>query len=213
MEDVVILTSGGIDSSVLFYWLLDKNYNPYPIYINYGQCYSNSEFKGLNDTLPLNYGDRLKYFDLNPIYSSKTSPPILKANLWEKIITDEELRLPYRNLVMLSLAAAYAESKNISKVFAGFIKVKQVKGDDCSNPFFDSLNKIFNIYGNIQVCLPFINFTKEDVVSLGISLNVPLHYTYSCLVNTESPCGVCGNCIDRKFAFSKLRTKYDRSQL
>ena len=207
MEKVIVLTSGGIDSSVLFYWLLRNNFDPYPIYINYGQCCSNSEVNGLNTTLPPEYRDRIQYFNLNPLYISVSKPPIVKTNLWEKVITDEDLRLPYRNLVMLSLAAAHAESQNISKVFAGFIKVKQVVGDDCSNHFFKSLNKIFKLYGNIQVCLPFVNYKKEDVVSLGISLNVPLDFTYSCLVNPDSPCGACGNCIDRENAFSKLRNK------
>ncbi len=212
MENVVVLTSGGIDSSVLFYWLLKKDYDPYPIYVNYGQCYSNSEFQGLKAIIPPNYRNRIQYFNLNPIYLSKKTPPISEIDLWNRKITDEDLRLPYRNLVLLSLAAAYAESQNISKIFAGFIKVEQIKGDDCSNPFFKSLNKILSSYGNAQIHLPFINYSKEDVVSFGISLDVPLHLTYSCLVNSESPCGACGNCIDRKIAFEKVRIKHERKQ-
>ena len=212
MEKVVILTSGGIDSSVLFYWLLDNNYDPYPVYVNYGQCYSNSEFQGLKSTIPQSYINRIQYLDIKPVYRSKTSPPISEIDLWTRSITDDDLRLPYRNLILVSLAAAIAESQNISKIFAGFIKVTQVKGDDCSNLFFCSLNQLLSSYGSAKICLPFIDYSKEKVVEIGISLGVPLHLTYSCLVNSESPCGTCGNCIDRKLAFRKAHIENERKQ-
>jgi len=53
----------------------------------------------------------------------------------------------------------------------------------------------------LQIEAPFINWNKAQVVKEGIRLAIPLQDTWSCYAGGEEPCGVCGNCIDRRLAF------------
>ena len=48
---------------------------------------------------------------------------------------------------------------------------------------------------------PFVNWTKAQVVKKGLELNVPYELTWSCYEGGETPCGVCGTCVDRREAF------------
>ena len=55
--------------------------------------------------------------------------------------------------------------------------------------------------GKVSVNAPFVQSTKADIVRVGLSLDVPYQYTWSCYNGGDKPCGKCGTCIDRKKAF------------
>ena len=75
---------------------------------------------------------------------------------------------------------------------------------DCSESFNNAINDAIYIgSGNqLKVEAPFVKMTKAEVVKIGLELNVPYKYTWSCYEGGEKPCGVCGTCIDRAEAFS-----------
>lgn len=116
--------------------------------------------------------------------------------------------VPFRNGLLLSIAAAYADS-----IFPGE-KVQIFYGAhaddaagrayaDCSPEFADTMDTAINIgtYGNIHVRRPLINMNKANVVETGLRLKVPYELTWSCYHGGEKACGKCGTCIDRKNAF------------
>lgn len=118
--------------------------------------------------------------------------------------------VPFRNGLLLSIAAAYADS-----IFPGE-KVEIYYGAhaddaagsayaDCSIEFADAMDKAINIgtYGKISVCRPLINMNKSQVVKLGLELKVPYELTWSCYKGGNKQCGTCGTCIDRKRAFEE----------
>ena len=53
----------------------------------------------------------------------------------------------------------------------------------------------------IALIVPFINFTKTDIVKLGHELGVPFKYTWSCYKGKDVHCGICSTCAERKKAF------------
>ena len=57
---------------------------------------------------------------------------------------------------------------------------------------------------NIISIAPLIDLKKEDVLKLAIELEVPLDYTWSCVLSDKTPCGSCASCIERKEAFEQL---------
>ena len=65
------------------------------------------------------------------------------------------------------------------------------------------MNKAINIgtYNKVNVCAPFVNMNKAEVVKTGLAINVPYEYTWSCYEGGDKQCGVCGTCRDRKAAF------------
>ncbi len=56
-------------------------------------------------------------------------------------------------------------------------------------------------YGKIHIERPLINFSKAEIVKMGLSLKVPYELTWSCYEGGEKACGTCGTCIDRLNAF------------
>jgi 7-cyano-7-deazaguanine synthase len=109
--------------------------------------------------------------------------------------------VPYRNGVMLSIAAAYADS-----VWQGeFVEIMYGAHEgvypDCSAEFVRAQSDAIRTgtYGKITVTAPFVAMTKADVVRKGLTLTklTPFALTYSCYAGGESHCGECATCIER----------------
>jgi 7-cyano-7-deazaguanine synthase len=99
--------------------------------------------------------------------------------------------------MLLTVAAAYAQSHERSAVYAAFINSNHALELDCSARFFAELHGLFTMYGGIEVRMPFKEMTKTEVVRRAIALNVPIGTTFSCQAGSEIPCGACPNCVDR----------------
>ena len=74
---------------------------------------------------------------------------------------------------------------------------------DCSTEFNDAMNEAIYLGSGKQVRIeaPFVKWTKSEVVKEGLRLKVPYELTWSCYEGADTPCGVCGTCIDRAKAF------------
>lgn len=116
--------------------------------------------------------------------------------------------VPFRNGLMLSVAASYADSLFPNEpvdIYYG-AHADDARGNayaDCSVEFVKAMDNAISIgtYGLIHVKAPLMNMTKADVVKLGLSLSVPYELTYSCYNGQEKPCGVCASCRTRREAF------------
>lgn len=202
--NAVLLASGGMDSTVLAYYLLKKGLYFIPLFLDYGQHCAQTEYKTLNKLLPKKVRDNIDIIDISKIYKNSDSRLIKKTDLWNEKITSEDLYLPYRNLFFLSVAVAYAQTRKINQVYAAFINSNHAKEIDCSMEFFKRLESIFIDYGSVKIEIPFKDLNKTEVAKLGIQLGVPIGETYSCQVNPENPCGACPNCVDRIEAINNL---------
>jgi 7-cyano-7-deazaguanine synthase len=49
---------------------------------------------------------------------------------------------------------------------------------------------------------PFLNFTKAEIVKLGLDLEIDYSKTWTCYEGKEIACGKCGSCNERLEAFS-----------
>ena len=118
--------------------------------------------------------------------------------------------VPFRNGLLLSIAAAYADSlfpDEKVKIYYG-AHADDSAGSayaDCSEEFAIAMDKAINIgtYGKISIERPLININKAQVVEKGLKLKVPYELTWSCYHGGEKPCCKCGTCIDRIEAFKK----------
>ncbi len=118
--------------------------------------------------------------------------------------------VPFRNGLLLSLAAAYADSLfpgEEVKIYYG-AHADDAAGQayaDCSPEFAEAMNKAINIgtYGKISVERPLINMNKASVVKTGLKIKVPYELTWSCYHGGKKACGKCGTCIDRINAFKE----------
>jgi len=200
----VLLASGGLDSTTLAYWLVDQGICFIPLFINYGQHCVTTELKTLKQVIPFEYRDLIQVVNISDIYKGCNSRLIKEPNLWEDSMEGDQLYLPYRNLLLLSVGAAFAQSRGYSHLYAGFINSNHAKEIDCSSKFFYELNLLLSEYGSIKIEMPFREMTKLEVARIGMNLNVPIASTFSCQAASEIPCGACPNCVDRLEALRNL---------
>ncbi|MDD5712584.1 MAG: 7-cyano-7-deazaguanine synthase QueC, partial [Smithellaceae bacterium] len=111
--------------------------------------------------------------------------------------------VPFRNGIMLSIAAGYAES-----IGADGVAIAAHGGDhaiypDCRREFMSSMADAIRLgtYAGIELASPFIGMSKAEIVSRGAEMNVDLSQTWSCYKGAEFHCGKCGTCVERREAF------------
>jgi 7-cyano-7-deazaguanine synthase len=202
--DAILLASGGLDSTVMAYWLRDKGVKFIPLFLDYGQHFIDIEYSKLSRLLPEEYKSIIKVIKLHDIYEDSISRMIKEPNLWKDTVVADDLYLPYRNTLFLTVAAAYAQSRGIKKIYSAFINSNHAKEIDCSVQFFDTLGKLLSDYGTVTLEMPFRNLDKTQVAKIGLELKVPIAETFSCQANSEVHCGVCPNCVDRLEALKNL---------
>lgn len=199
----VVLASGGLDSTTLAYHLEAAGVEVSLLFIDYGQHCAATEYRRLTEALPrARFGEPL-VVKLGGVFQRSESRLIRAADLWTESVSKEDMYLPYRNLLLLSVAAAHAKTVRFSSVYSGFINSNHAEEIDCSAQFFRELNGLLGEYGGVSIEMPFRDWTKTDVARRAIELGVPIGSTYSCQIGASVPCGACPNCVDRLSALAE----------
>lgn len=202
--DGVLLASGGMDSTVLAYDLANQGKSIIILFLDYGQHCKDTEYNTLKKVVPDVYRNNIRVIKIGDIYKESKSRMIVEANLWKDTVVADDLYLPYRNLLFLSIASAYAQSISAQNVYSAFINSNHAKEIDCSMAFFMKLEGLLHEYGSIKINMPYREMSKREVARRGIKLGAPIAETYSCQVNSKTPCGACPNCVDKIDAINSL---------
>jgi 7-cyano-7-deazaguanine synthase len=113
--------------------------------------------------------------------------------------------VPARNLVMLSLATAYAEAHGFDTLVLGNNLEEAGAYPDNEPEFIARFNDMLPFAigdgKKLKVIMPVGNLMKHEIVALGHELEAPLHLTWSCYRAGEKHCGTCGPCYMRRTAF------------
>lgn len=119
--------------------------------------------------------------------------------------------VPFRNGVMLSIAASIAESEELK-----YVMIANHGGDhtiypDCRPAFVDAMDKAIEAgtFVGLHLLAPYTNITKRYIALRGKELGVDYSHTYSCYKGGDVHCGKCGTCVERKEALEGFDpTKY-----
>jgi len=119
---------------------------------------------------------------------------------------DESMKstvVPFRNGIMLAIAAGYAESIEASGLVIAAHAGDHAIYPDCREDFMSPMEEAIHhgTYNQVQVFRPFIEMTKTQIVSCGDELGVDFKMTWSCYKGGEIHCGLCGTCVERREAF------------
>ena len=201
----VLIYSGGIDSTVLLYDLLNSGHDVQALSVNYGQRHSKELDCAKSLCKQLNVEHHVADLTaLNPLLSgsSLTSPHV---QVPEGHYEDESMKatvVPNRNMILLSIATGWAMSTGASSVSYAAHSGDRAIYPDCREEFADAMNSVMEIAGWDKVSLnrPFSSLTKADIVKLGDELGVPFEQTWSCYKGGQVHCGVCGTCVERREA-------------
>lgn len=113
--------------------------------------------------------------------------------------------VPARNLLLLSVATAYAEAKGFDTIILGNNLEEAGAYPDNEPEFIDRFNDLLPFAvgdgKRMKVIMPVGNMMKHEIVALGHEVGAPLHLTWSCYRAGEQHCGKCGPCYMRRTAF------------
>lgn len=199
MRNVLLLASGGLDSTTVAYQLHAEDVGVQPVFFDYGQHCVEMEWARVNEVLPPSM-TRPERVDVSDVFRGSKSRLIQEPNLWQEAVADDDLYVPYRTLVFFSLAAARAQTLGLAEVYTGFINSNHAKEIDCTADFMNKLDGLAQDIGAVRFISPFRYSSKADVVRSALQLGVPIGRTYSCQAASSFPCGACPNCVERQKA-------------
>ncbi len=205
-ERVVVMASGGMDSTVLVYWALAQNLDVLPMFVNYGQHCAETELETVRSVLPQGIANSLALINISDVFRRSESRMIRSTDLWSEQIDSGNIMLPYRNLVLLATGSAFAASVNATSVMSAFINSNAATEIDATRSFLSDSSTLVSAVGGVKLSMPFRDMTKSQVAILGFKLGAPIASTYSCQVNAVEHCGSCPNCVERLTALAALRT-------
>ena len=118
---------------------------------------------------------------------------------------DENMKstvVPFRNGIMLSIAAGIAESEGLK-----YVMIANHGGDhsiypDCRPEFVSAMSEATKAgtYPGIEVLAPYTELTKTDIARKGRELGIDYSETWSCYKGGDLHCGKCGTCVERREA-------------
>jgi len=218
MKTLVVL-SGGLDSSVMLAHIMRENKTVECLFFWYGSKHNEREYQAALK-IAAHYGVSIKKIDLDFISENFESDLLLKGGSIPKgHYEDESMKktvVPFRNGIMLSIAAGYAESIDAKQIAIGSHFGDHAIYPDCRRAFTAPMEQAIyhGTENNIRLLTPFGDLTKKDIVKIGDDINVPMFMTYSCYEGRERHCGECGTCVERKEAFIlagvKDQTRYEK---
>jgi 7-cyano-7-deazaguanine synthase len=212
-QSALVLLSGGMDSTVLLHdlALTRKGSRILAVAYDYGQRHARELecARAQAALLPL---ESFKIIDISffgELVAAGTSlvagggtVPDLEE-LDESQLSQPPTYVPNRNMMLLSIAAAYAEAQGIRDVFYGAQVHDEYGYWDCTEVFLERFNAVLGLNRRDAVTIhaPFVGRKKHELVTLGMELGVEFAQTWSCYRGGELPCGSCPTCVERKKAF------------
>ncbi len=204
---IVVILSGGLDSTTLLYHLQDAGHEVKALSVDYGQRHSRELTAATAIARTAKVDHRI--VDISG----------LSEILGENALTDRSIGVPHgeyqpstiavttvpnRNMIMLSIAAGWAIALKYDSVAFGAHGGEYTPYPDCQPQFAAAMNCAMHVCDNnpIEVLAPFVRWDKSGIVQRGLELQVPFELTWSCYEGGELHCGQCSTCLDRRKAFA-----------
>lgn len=209
-KNVVSVLSGGLDSTIMTYLLVEKygRDHVFALTYDYGQKQKREIDMAIKTCIHLGIkhkvldlsilGDIVKEVSAN-IAGTDVAMPTIKDVLGDP---QPKTYVPFRNMILNALAFSFAESNNASHVFTGLQVHDEYGYWDTTQKFVDCMNSVAaqNRTHKVELLAPFSQLSKYDEIEISKELkNVRLDYTLTCYDPDVSgrSCGVCPSCSER----------------
>lgn len=206
MKNALLVLSGGMDSTTLLYER--KNEIALAVSFDYGSNHNGREIPfakfhceklGIEHlTIPLKFMH--DYFKSSLLSGADAIPEGNYANENMKSTV-----VPFRNGIMLSVAAGLAESRGLTKVMMANHFGDHDIYPDCRKEFVDAMSQAMSAgtYANITIDAPYTLISKADIARKGKVLGLDYGQTWSCYKGGQVHCGKCATCLERKAALAE----------
>jgi len=212
----VVLLSGGIDSATALAVAKSQGYDCYALSVDYRQRhrFELRAAKKIASALGVKR-HRIIKMDLSAFGGSALTDSIAVPKFRPERRRSSTIPVTYvpgRNMVLLALALAWAETLEAGHIFIGVNAVDYSGYPDCRPEFIRAFQRAADLGTRvgaegkpIRIHAPLIRMTKADIIRKGTSLGVPFRWTHSCYDPGPGgrACGACDSCLIRKKGFTE----------
>ncbi len=207
-DSAIIVLSGGMDSGVLLADYVSKVDVVAALFFYYGSKHNDKEM-ACAEVLATKYGVELKKISLPFINELFNSSLLTGSDLEipEGHYEEENMKstvVPFRNGIMLAIAAGYAESVEADMLLIGSHAGDHAIYPDCRPEF----NKAFadavrlGTYNGVRIEAPYSGISKMEIGRIGYQVDFPFEKSWTCYKGLDIHCGKCGSCVERKEALN-----------
>lgn len=209
-KKALCIMSGGMDSTLVAYIMRSRGYEIVALHFNYGQRTVTKELEcfrqictdlGVSEKYEIDL-DFFKTIGASALTDHSITVPTGGVEAGVPITY-----VPFRNGIFLSIATAIAEKEGCSAIAIGVVEEDSSGYPDCREHFIETFTKAANLgtkeTTDITIEMPLVHLQKSQIVQEALTLNVPLHLTWSCYQNEDAACGVCDSCRLRLRGFER----------
>lgn len=213
-KKAIILLSGGLDSATCLALAKSQGFDTYALSFDYGQRHRCELAAARRVAAALGVTEhRIFKLGLEQWGGSALTDSSINVPVDEQAEGSDRIPVTYvpaRNLVFLSLAAAWGEVLEAHDIFIGVNSVDYSGYPDCRKPFIslfgqtvDAGTRAADEHWHWHIHTPLQDLGKKEIIELGVSVGVDYSLTVSCYDpdETGAACGHCASCQLRRAGF------------
>ena len=182
-KTIIHLLSGGLDSVTLLYELHGQGHKVHCALFDYGQQHVQEL------TFAKTHCHRL-----GVLFTTITLPKLGG-------LTEASWVVPFRNPIMLSLAANLAIQAGAEEITIGCNADDEKAFPDCRWAVLDAINHALKLSGySVQIAAPYLDKAKWEIGALAKEMGVTMNEIWTCYRGGSKPCGTCPACEKLKAA-------------
>jgi 7-cyano-7-deazaguanine synthase len=160
----VLIYSGGLDSTVLLYDLINKDAEVFALTVDYGQRHSKEIEYARRNCKELVVGHRLANLSSIKNLLAGSSQTSADVDVPEGHYTEESMKatvVPNRNMIMLSIAAGWAMSERFDSVAYAAHSGDHAIYPDCREAFVNAMRLAIGIadWHKVDLLAPYLNLS------------------------------------------------------
>jgi 7-cyano-7-deazaguanine synthase len=215
MKKAVTLLSGGLDSSAATLLAMKECEVSLALTFNYGQRAVAQEISAASKMCEM-WGveheiiniDWLAKITRTALVDDSKMLPTMNSSSVDENASDhaDDVWVPNRNALFISIAASFAEAKGYNLVIAGFNREEAATFPDNTQEFMDATNSAlaYSTKSDVQIISPTIGMTKMEIAARLIDDKELTKTFWCCYESGEKLCGKCESCARTVRAFEAL---------